>query len=110
MGGRVPRRLAHVFRQHAIGELGGEPLAVRGARFVGGLHHLLQRKRVERPAGVGERLHKPKAEGDQRAACRRRRVERDDRTVVRPQDGRPPRHAIVGKIGMGEVARRRAAA
>ena len=96
----MPRGLAHVFRQHAIGELGSEPLAVRGTRFVGRLHHLLQRSRVERPAVVGERLHKPKAEGDQRPACRGRRVERDDRTVVRPQDGRPPRHAIVGKIGM----------
>ena len=63
-----------------------------------------ERERVERAALIGKRLHIAEAEGDQRAACRRRRIERDGRAVVLPEDRRPPRHAIFGKIVMGEVA------
>ena len=77
---------------------------MQGARRVGRRHRVLQRERVESAALVGKRLHIAEAEGDQRAACRRRRIERDGRALVLPEDRRPPRHAILGKIVMGEIA------
>src|SRR6185503_6983782 len=53
---------------------------------------------------TGKRVHIAEAETDKRAACRRRRIERDGRTVVLPEDRRPPRHAILGEIVICEVA------
>ena len=77
---------------------------MQGARLVGRRHYFLQRERVESAALVGKRLKITEAEGDQRPACRRRRIKRDGSAVVPREDRRAPRHAIFGKIVMGEVA------
>src|SRR6476659_1120779 len=77
---------------------------MEGARRVGRRHRVLQREGVERPALIFKRLHIAKAEGDQRAACRGWWIERDGGAGVMPEDGLPPRHAILGKIVLGEIS------
>ncbi len=47
------------------------------ARVVGRLHGCPQRKRIEGAAVLDKRFEIGEAEGDQRAARRRRRIERD---------------------------------
>ena len=69
-------RLAQLLGQHAAGEALGEPLAVRGPRFVGRRHGLAQRVRIDGAAALGQRFEIGQAEGDQRAARGRRRVQR----------------------------------
>ena len=62
-------------------------LAVRGTRFVGGLHHLFQRKCVERPAGIVARGSGPRAPRSVPAIAPRRPAPRRARAAVGSESG-----------------------
>ncbi len=84
IGLRVTRGLAHLVLERATGEALRQPLAMRRARRVGGLHGGAQRQGIDRAAVLGECLEVSEAEGDQSAARRRRRIEGHARAVMPP--------------------------
>ena len=77
---------------------------MRRARRVGGLHGGAQRQRIDRAAVLGKRLEVGKAESDQSAARRRRRIERHARAVMPPIKRLAQLDAVAREIVMGEMA------
>ena len=100
--------IAQLARQHAVGEPLRKALPVFGPRCVGRTHRLQQRERIELPAMLGELCQMSEAKGDQRAASRRRRIERDLRLCVPPQQRRAALNPVTLEIVAAQMAAERA--
>src|SRR5690349_25167442 len=104
IGRRMTSGFPDLFGEMTRGKPRREGLAVGRAGFVGGFHRSSQRERIECAAVLAERGKKAEAEGDQSAACRRRRIERDSGVPVLPIKRLAPLDAIARKIVMGQIA------